>query len=759
MPCLFDPQVNIIQHMIQTSTKGLLVSVAVAAGMLNGFCLAQGGAAKTQLPEKKWSDVSGVVIDGTLDISRPKIEAVARYMMAQQTAMKAGDIERSQKIKQEATSNLVNVVSPTRPLPHAEVSLFGTDPLTKNICRWNTTADADGKFEFYDVPRGAYKIVAKDTRQGMNECPSAELTIEHYRNRAYVRPVVYPKTMTMTGRVTDSLGRPVTNVTIEATHGHESFVETEGDFTRAYHETSATTDSEGRYELKRLVPAGVWEASGLERGGYGSPYAWYTVKISAPGYLPAQAFVPVVPEETRQAARTFFSLLMSQATPHEKASWTPTTPVEQPPCQGHTLSGVDFVLYKPTRVEGVFVNKDGVPQAGCQMGLWLTNSAKRLSYQAFPANPRRVSSDQTGMFRFDSVAPGVYKVQAYEGDRFVRCITPQVVTVREGEPVSGLRLVNTALPCGTIRGVVTDAETGRPVKGVTIYAVNKETGAGTYIPVRCLCEKGSYHTSECEQWAERAIQTNDFRVSTLRGGGISPGMNELTVKAPGYAEERVWVNVTSGEVSEQDVKLWRSRTVRIRPVIKKGAHVKYYASLPGKPPLVEYTAIPEAGGRPVEGGKPIVSAGCDELTGLKPGRYTLRGAIFYLPGDVQRYETVPLEITSAQTNEVAIVFNGSCDIQLELAFAPGTAVWVTLETADTPLNQEPEANRGLRARAFFREPGSYLLPDMNPGRYRLSLSRVSVLPGKKSKTIDPPLHITDVTLTEGAVTQTLKYEL
>jgi hypothetical protein len=191
LPCLFDPQVNIIQHMIQTSTKGLLVSVAVAAGMLNGFCLAQEGAAKTQLPEKKWPDVSGVVIDGTLDISRPKIEAVARYMMAQQTAMKAGDIERSQKIKQEATSNLVNVVSPTRPLPHAEVSLFGTDPLTKNICRWNTTADADGKFEFYDVPRGTYKIVAKDTRQGMNECPSAELTIEHYRNRTNLGSVKF----------------------------------------------------------------------------------------------------------------------------------------------------------------------------------------------------------------------------------------------------------------------------------------------------------------------------------------------------------------------------------------------------------------------------------------------------------------------------------------------------------------------------------------------------------------------------------------
>lgn len=731
----------------------------ISAGVSNGLCLAQGTAVGTRLPEKKWPDVSGEVIDGALDLSRPKMEAIARCMMAQQEAMKAGNMERCQKIGQEAMSNLVNVVSPTRPLPHAEVSLFVRNPRSAQARQWNTTADADGKFEFFDVPNGIFRIVAKDTRQGTNGCPSAELTIEHYRNHANVRPVVYPKTMTVTGRVTDSLGRPVTNVTIEATHGHESLVETEGDFTRAYHETSAMTDSEGRYELKRLVPADVWAARGLGGGGYGSPYAWYTVKISAPGYLPAKAFVPVVPEETRQAAQIFLSLLKSQATPHEKASRHPTKPAEQPPCQGHTLSPVDFVLYKPVRVEGVFVNKDGLPKSGCRVDLWPTNSAERLSYQAFPENPRWASSDQEGRFRFDDVAPGAYKVQAYDGDRLVSGKTPLVVTVREGEPVSGVRLVNDALPCGTIRGLVTDAETGKPVKGMTIYAVNKETGAGTYIPVRCLCGKGSYHTSECEQWSERAIQTNDFRVSTLRGGGISPGTNELAVKAPGYAEERVLVNVTSDGVSEQDVKLWRSRTAQIRPVIKKDARVDYYASLPGKPPLVHYVAIPEAGGRSVEGGKHDVSDGCDELAGLKPGRYTLRGDIRYLPGHVQRCETVPLEITSAQTNEVALAFSGGCEIKLELAFAPGAAIWVSLETADTPPNQEPERNRGLRARAYFREPGSYLLPDLSPGRYRLSLSRVSVLPGKKSKKIDPPIHVTDVTLAEGAATQTLKYEL
>ena len=64
----------------------------------------------------------------------------------------------------------------------------------------------------------------------------------------------------------------MTNVTLSAKQGHEGFVPTEGDFTRAYHEATALTDGEGRYELRELVPAGLWDARGLEGGGYGGAY-------------------------------------------------------------------------------------------------------------------------------------------------------------------------------------------------------------------------------------------------------------------------------------------------------------------------------------------------------------------------------------------------------------------------------------------------------------------------------------------------------
>jgi RNA polymerase sigma-70 factor (ECF subfamily) len=711
------------------------------------------------LPMKKFPDVSGVVIDGVTDTSLPKLEAVVRCLMEQQKAAKAGDMTRYHEIERQGTSNLLNVVAPTRPIPHATVSLFSREPGSHGGGPWTATADAEGKFEFFDVPQGLYRVVAQDTRKGTNACPSGALTIEHYRSHAYVRPVVYPQTVTVRGRVTDSQGRPVTNATVSAKQGHEGFVPTEGDFTRAYHEATALTDGEGWYELRELVPAGLWEARGLEGGGYGGAYAWYTVTVSGSGYANAKAYVPVVSEETRRAARTLMGLLKSQASPYDKAGRREAAPVAQPPCQGHVLSGVDFAIYRATRIEGIFVNKGGDPQPGCTVQLSLTNSAEGVSYQAFTEASLWAKCDADGRFRFAGVAPGAYKVLGYEENRLVNRKTPLVVTVREGEPLSGLRVVPDALPCGKIEGVVTDATSGKPVKGVTIYSVNKQTGSTECIPFLCLCGKGGYHTAECARWIERVIQTNDLRGSTFSAGKVAPGQTELVVKAPDYAEEHVWVDVVPDRVTNQKIKLWRSGTARIRPVIKDGARVDQYATVAGQPPLVHYVAVPEAGGPGVRGGKPAKQTGYDEFAGLKPGRYTLRGEISYLPGSVSRYETVPVEIASAQTTEVALALDGTCEIKLELAFPPGTAISVRLETADTSSGLEDERNPGLRARAYFREPGSYLLPDLKPGRYRLSLFRMNVPADKGPKKKEEPVQVSVLTLAEGSATQTLNYRL
>lgn len=739
-------------RVVSTSSVGSTEHTSSCLAHTNACAVSQ------RMPLKKWPDVSGVVIDGKLDTSTPNLEAVVRCLKEQQEAAKAGDMTRYHERERQGMTNLLNIVASSRPIPHAAVSLFSHKSAPHRGGPWSVTADAEGKFEFFDVPRGLYRVVATDTRNGTNNGLSAEMMVEHYRTREQVRIVIHPETVTVKGRVTDSSGQPVTNVTVLARRGHERYVPTEGDFTRAYHETTALTDSEGRYALRGLIPAGLWEAGGLESGGYGGADAWYTVRVAAPGYAAAKAHVPIVSEEMRQTARTFSGLLKGLASAHAKAGRRKADPVSQPACHGHTLTGVDFALYKPVCVEGSFVNKGGLPQQGYTIVLSLTNRADACSYQAFTENSYRTQCDAKGRFHFDGLAPGVYQVQAYEDNRLVSSKPLLVVNVREGEPISDLCLVNDALPYGKIVGVVSDAVSGTPIKGVTSYSVHKQTGATDCPRWFCLCGKRGYHTAECKRWMARVSQTNDMRISTFVVEKAMPGQTEIVLKAPDYAEERVVIDVAPEGLAKLDIKLWRAGTALIRPVIKSGTCVDYYASVSGHPPIVHYVAIPErSGSRVCGGGSSKQLAGCDELTGLKPGRYHLRCDILYLRGSVARYETVPLEIVSGQSSEVELDFRGTCEIKLKVDFDPGSAVTVLLEKDETPVGVTLENNLGLRASAYLREPGSIVIPDLKPGAYRLSLFRRNV-PEKKgvAKKMEPD-EVKTLTLDEGNALQTFSF--
>jgi hypothetical protein len=389
-----------------------------------------------------------------------------------------------------------------------------------------------------------------------------------------------------------------------------------------------------------------------------------------------------------------------------------------------------------------------------------TNAVDACSYQAFTESPLYARCDNEGRFHFFDVAPGVYTVEVYEEHRLVSGKPPRVVTVTEGEPVTGLRLTNEAPPCGKIVGVVSDASSGRPVKGLAVYATHKATGSTEYPPLLCPCGMRGTHTDTCKRWIERALQTNDLRVSTFVVEKAAPGPTELVLKAPDYAEERVTVDVASEAVVKREIKLWRAGTARIRTVLESGARVDSYASVRyadvrEHPPLVHYVAFPEGAGASVSGGRHSMPFGSDAFEGLKPGRYTLRGELYYLSGRVARYETAPLEVASGQTSDVALDFRGPCQLKLKADFPPGTAVSVQLETAETPDGQAPESNLGLKASAYLQKPGSVLIPDLKPGAYRLSLYRRDVPEKKGAAARRGPDEVKTVTLTAKSASQTI----
>lgn len=705
-------------------------------------------ADQTSQPPKTFPDIRGLVIDGTLDTSKPLLEEFARSLLQYDEAMKAGDKDRLRQLKRSAESNIVNVAQPTRPIPHASVTLYNLSSDSPRRFEKTVKADAEGKFGFFDIPRGCYRIVAQDLNKGPNFGKAVELTMEHYHQHDNIRLVIYPQTITLKGRVTDSGGHPVPDVMVAAKQGHEDY-ETEGDFTRYYHETTSRTDSEGRYAIKGLLPADVWHAGALANGGYGDKDICYVLKIAANGYVPVKAIVPVVPEETRQTAKAFFDILTGRESLYQKAdrSERKGAPVTQPVCHGYTLSCVDFILNRPASISGAVVNKQGVPQKDCSVHLLSTNQTERLSCLPRAAIPWYVSTGANGAFMIENVPPDTYEFRVYEDGRCVSGRSPVRVTVEEGISLTGVRLEHDALPFGRIEGVVIDAASGKPVKGFSLY-VAEVTGSTEYVPScgrwksSCLCGQKGCHTDACNRW----LQTNDTHASAFILENISPGKAELVVQAPGYAEEHALIDVAPDEVAKPNVRLWRAGTARIKSVIKEGARVDFYASLPREPPLVRYVAVPDEGGRCVHGGNPSQQAGYDDFLNIKPGHYTIRGEIRYLPDDVMRYETAPVVIESDRTSETTLDFNGPCGLRLELGFSPGTAISIRLETADTPSDKDFECNPGLRATAYFREPGTFLIPDLKPGVYRLSLFRWKVPSDKGPVGLKSPDQVRTITL-------------
>ena len=304
--------------------------------------------------------------------------------------------------------------------------------------------------------------------------------------------------MTLEGRVTDSAGRPLADAVVTARQGHERLSNPE--YNRYVHETSGWTDADGRYALEGLHSAGLIPAMGLASGGHGGESSWYTVDITLPGYVPSKAYVPVVPEWTRTAARVISRILYGVA--HKKADGRKRAPAAQPPCRGHALSGVDVTLYKPARFEGVVADGLGMPCPDCAVCLDpSTNTGVFSSYLPRAELPLPVTTDAEGRFRMYGVPPGGYRVRVSEEGRIVRAPPFPLLTVREGEDVAGWRFEHDALPFGSVQGVVVDAVSGRPIHYFRLYvngvkpAVDYVSGNGTWRRL-CLCGKSYAHTKE-----------------------------------------------------------------------------------------------------------------------------------------------------------------------------------------------------------------------------------------------------------------------
>ncbi|MDA3923406.1 MAG: carboxypeptidase-like regulatory domain-containing protein [Kiritimatiellae bacterium] len=682
----------------------------------------------------KFPDIRGTVTDGTQNNSVELLEKYCVIGSRIQRAQESGNLAGMESVMQSLTTNLLQIVNPNGKIVGADVILESVGVSPARAVNLKTKTGSDGEFEFFGVPKGTYRISAFNRTPGSCSGLSSYIIVKKYRRSTdQVRLIISPLAVTVAGRIVDSAGKPIKGVKVNAKQGHGGVSRPEGDYTEYYHEVSACTDSNGTYVLKGLIPANFREAVGLEGGGYGDKDIWYTLNVEADGYIKAKNYIPVVPESVREAAKFVYEKSKKSVDAYRKARMKNSTPVLQPECKENTISGVDFTLFKPARITGVVSGAFGEPNDGCSVWIEATNRVDhRFACLPHPQKPLRANVNDEGRFVIFDVPPDTYWITISEKGRRIDK-RKDIIMIEEAVQLNDVNLAYDAQPFGHIEGLVTDSESGGTVKDFSIY-VKKVTNPGEYSPAR---GNVVYRDGRHRKWKDGVLQKSEESSSGFLVENISPGKALLVVKAPGYVEELVEVEVQSAEIAKSTVCLQREAVVHVRCSVENRKKIDYYTSVSGKPPLVEYIAVAEDGSECVCKGKPAKNAGYDNLIGLRPGAYTLRGDISYLAGSVSRYETVPMSINAKLINDVTIDFRGVCEIKLLLDFSPGFYANAILETADTPSGNEWDSNSvGIRARAHFRKPAQVVIPDLKPGRYRLSLFKHSIEKKKDERLTD-----------------------
>lgn len=715
------------------SRPGPLCLSAAAALLAAAFA----GAARAQ---DAFTSIRGTVVDGAQDLAPGRFDAVARLFAQAAQAEKRGDPAAALGHFAAAQSNLLQIIQPNGPVTNALVSLSALEGRSRLPADLTAATDSQGSFTFRGVPRGVYRL---DVRRAGDARPPAAWTVEHYHNNDHVRLVLPERTVTLQGCVTDAEGRPVAGAAVSARQGRDDLAPEEA-ATVCGHEADARSGADGRYALAGLLPANVWFAQGLESGGTGGNDVWYTVTASAPGCASLRAVVPVVPEDVRRAARAALDAFDAQRSPYERAARRGAAPAPQPACRGDTLSGVDFALPRAATLSGVCVDAAGRPRPGCLVLPAPTNRAERAGLTPQPVVPAYAEADAQGRFVLTNLPPGAYALSLHQSNRTVRAAAaPVALRAGEARDLGPLASAETAL--GRIEGTVADAASGQPVQDFTLSSwVRRADGDGGRAHGEwlspCLCGRLAHHTDDCARWLGELRRTHDLRAAAFVVRDLSPGDAELTVRAPGYAEEKVSVTVRAGACAPAPVRLQRAGTLRIR-------------ALRGAAPAVVhdfYQACDRAtGARSYGGRKPAANEpDSTDFEGLRPGRYTVRGASAAANG-VTRYAVADAAVHAGRVRPVLLQFGGPCAVRVRVDFPPGTAAAVRVETVSSEPDRPLEGNLGLRAYAYLREPGEQLLPDLEPGAYRLSVYACSAAGGRRDRDGRPADATEAVTLSAG----------
>jgi hypothetical protein len=267
--------------------------------------------------------IAGSVLDETPDCTPEKCALLA-----------------NSETDEDAFRILRDIAAP-RPAPGAIVTAR-SDTVKREV-----VANAHGAFVVKDLPLGPYYGVsammppAPDGR-GAKRKVSAPRNVECGH---VVRLVLHEELITVSGRITDTLGQPISGAKVTGTLVPMS--EVGGPETRV-----AVSDATGRYTLSDLEPVNLYRVAGYLNGGNleatDALHTQVEIKVEAPGFRQDQGRVPKVPliSETQLVpGRRLWQALSDMATKMNRPGrWKEMKPAALPASRGSAITDVNIVL-------------------------------------------------------------------------------------------------------------------------------------------------------------------------------------------------------------------------------------------------------------------------------------------------------------------------------------------------------------------------------------------------------------------------------
>ncbi|TDJ75691.1 MAG: carboxypeptidase regulatory-like domain-containing protein [Planctomycetota bacterium] len=414
-----------------------------------------------------------------------------------------------------------------RPLAYVEVIASDSSKRLGGMHEVRARTDERGEYAFGFLPPGDYVVRIDPPRELARFDPQDVLvwklvSLESGEAEVLDFPLL-GSVATLTGRVVDTALKPIAgaSVTADTLHALGLVRGRSYEDVRAMETVHETTDEQGRYALTGVLPSTLVEAREYITRGVLPPDA-YAVVAEAEGHVPVRVVVvPILPDLAR-----FIAALSTES------------PSADAPRASYSKAAIvltDIVLTASASVSGVVVTSGGeaLSNAMVHMVPATPEIAIPRSLTPFPVAPDWVQVDERGAFRIADLAPGNYLFEVISSATGLLRAKNPPLAVLEGARTDHVRVFVHTDERGTIVGTVVDETTGEPVE--------------SYFRVEYLNRGRS---------AAVRGKAGSFRLEHVPAGPTS-----VTVRARGYANAELAIDVTGGAVTELRVSLRRSGIV------------------------------------------------------------------------------------------------------------------------------------------------------------------------------------------------------